>query len=250
MPKTTANITIPVEVGKAEHHIVPHDRWIAARKKLLAKEKQFTRRRDELNELRRRLPWEKVEKQYLFDSPDGRQSLADLFGKHNQLLVYHFMFAPDWKEGCPHCSFWADHFDAIRVHLAARDTAFVVISRAPLSKIKPFKKRMGWNFKWVSSADDDFNYDFVVSFTPEQMKTGRVIYNYREGPPKATDREGASAFYKYRGIVYHTYSTYERGIDLLNSTYNWLDLTAKGRDEGDHGQFWVRFHDRYDDATR
>jgi predicted dithiol-disulfide oxidoreductase (DUF899 family) len=245
MGQTNNTITIPIEGGKADHRVVPHDRWIADRKKLLAKEKQFTRQRDALSELRRRLPWEKVEKEYIFDSPGGKETLGDLFGKHNQLLVYHFMFAPEWKEGCAHCSFWADHFDAIGVHLAARDTAFAVISRAALSKIKPFKKRMGWKFKWVSSGGNDFNYDLMVSFTPEDMKAGRVYYNYRDDRAKAPDREGASAFYKHRDAVYHTYSTYERGIDLLNSTYNWLDLTAKGRDEGDHGQFWVRFHDRY-----
>jgi predicted dithiol-disulfide oxidoreductase (DUF899 family) len=245
MAKNDGTITIGVEGGKAQHRVVPHDRWIAARKKLLEKEKRFTRQRDALAELRRRLPWERVEKQYVFDSPQGRETLADLFDGHNQLLVYHFMFAPDWKEPCAHCSFWADHYDAIGVHLAARDTSFVVVSRAPLSKINAFKKRMGWKFKWVSSGGNDFNYDLMVSFTPQQLKTGRVYYNYNDTAMKVTDKEGASAFYKHRGEVYHTYSTYERGIDLLNSTYNWLDLTAKGRDEGDRGQFWVRFRDRY-----
>lgn len=246
MARTNGKIKIAIEGGTADHGIVPHDRWLAARKKLLAKEKQFTRERDAINKLRRQLPWEKVEKEYVFDGAGGKETLADLFGKHNQLLVYHFMFAPDWKQGCAHCSFWADHFDAIGVHLAARDTAFVVVSRAPMSKIKPFKKRLGWKFKWVSSGGNDFNYDLMVSFTPEQLKADELEYNYGTGPIKATDREGASAFYKHRGDVYHTYSTYERGIDLLNSTYNWLDLTAKGRDEGDRGQFWVRFRDRYD----
>jgi predicted dithiol-disulfide oxidoreductase (DUF899 family) len=248
MAKTNGKITIPIEGGKAAHPVVSHNRWIAARKKLLAKEKKFSRDRDALHKLRRQLPWEKVEKRYVFDGPDGRETLADLFGRHNQLLVYHFMFAPEWKEACAHCSFWADHYDAIGVHLAARDTSFVVISRAAMSKINAFKKRMGWKFKWVSSGENDFNYDLMVSFTPEQLEARRMHYNYGDiSKPVVSDREGASAFYKHRGTVYHTYSTYARGIDLLNSTYNWLDLTAKGRNEGDRGQFWVRFHDRYED---
>jgi len=246
MAQGNGRVTIPVEGGKAAYQVVPHDRWIAARKKLLAKEKKFSRDRDGLTKLRRQLPWEKMGKRYDFEGPDGKETLADLFGKHNQLLVYHFMFAPEWKEACAHCSFWADHFDAIGVHLAARDTSFAVISRAPMSKIKPFQKRMGWKFKWVSSGGNDFNYDLMVSFTPEELEAARMYYNYDTiRRPVVSDREGASAFYKHRGNVYHTYSTYARGIDLLNCTYNWLDLTAKGRDEGDHGQFWVKFRDRY-----
>jgi predicted dithiol-disulfide oxidoreductase (DUF899 family) len=247
MAQSNGKITIDVEGGKAEHRVVSHARWIAARRKLLAKEKQLSKERDALNKLRRQLPWEKVGKDYVFDGPDGKETLADLFGKHNQLVVYHFMFAPEWKEGCSHCSFWADHFDGTGAHLAARDTSFVVVSRAPMSKIKAFKKRMGWKFKWVSSGGNDFNYDLMVSFTPEQVASGRFYYNYADTPKHVmSDREGASAFYKHRGEVYHTYSTYARGIDLLNSTYNWLDLSAKGRDEGDRIQFWVRFHDRYE----
>ena len=245
MAKRSGKVRIAVNGGTAEHAVVSHDRWMTARKKLLAQEKKFTRERDAINRLRRELPWEKMQKRYIFDGPDGKESLADLFGKHNQLLVYHFMFAPEWKEGCAHCSFWADHFDAMRIFLAARDTAFVVISRAPLSKIRPFRKRMGWTFKWVSSGKNDFNYDLLVSFPPEQYETGHIFYNYGDEKMKISDREGASAFYKHKGAVYHTYSTYARGIDLLNSTYNWLDLTAKGRDEGDMGQFWVKFHDKY-----
>jgi|SRR5437867_2806003 len=246
MAKSIGKIKIAINSGTAEHSVVSHDQWMSARKKLLAKEKKFNRERDALAKLRRELPWEKVEKQYVFDSPDGKESLEDLFGKHNQLLVYHFMFAPEWKEGCPHCSFWADHYDAMGVFLAARDTAFAVISRAPVSKIEPFKRRMGWKFKWVSSGQNDFNYDLMVSFTPQQVEARRIFYNYRDQKTEInSDREGASAFYKHKGTVYHTYSTYARGIDLLNSTYNWLDLTAKGRDEGDMGQFWVKFHDRY-----
>src|SRR6476661_4431788 len=180
MAKSNNKIKIAINGGTAEHSVVSHARWMSARKKLLAKEKTFSRQRDALSELRRKLPWEKMEKQYVFDGPDGRESLADLFGRHNQLLVYHFMFAPDWKEGCAHCSFWADHYDAMGVFLAARDTSFVVISRAPMSKIKAFKKRMGWKFKWVSSGRSDFNYDLMVSFTPEQYQSGRIFYNYDE----------------------------------------------------------------------
>jgi predicted dithiol-disulfide oxidoreductase (DUF899 family) len=246
MAKSNGKIKIAINGGTAEHSAVSHDQWMSARKKLLAKEKKFSRERDAVTKLRRELPWEKMEKQYIFDSPDGKESLADLFGKRNQLLVYHFMFAPQWKEGCAHCSFWADHYDAMGVFLAARDTAFAVISRAPMSKIRPFMKRMGWKFKWVSSGQNDFNYDLMVSFPPEQYEAGHIFYNYDDQKKEVTsDREGASAFYKHKGTVYHTYTTYARGIDLLNSTYNWLDLTAKGRDEGDMGQSWVKFHDRY-----
>jgi len=246
MAKSNGKIKIAINGGTAEHSVVPHQRWMSERRKLLAKEKKLSRQRDALSELRRKLPWEKMEKQYMFDGPDGRESLADLFGRHSQLLVYHFMFAPEWKEACAHCSFWADHYDAMGVFLAARDTAFVVISRAPMSKIEPFKKRMGWKFKWVSSGRNDFNYDLMVSFSPEQRESGQIFYNYAHQKKEInSDREGASAFYKHKGTVYHTYSTYARGIDLLNSTYNWLDLTAKGRDEGDMGQYWVKFHDRY-----
>jgi len=246
MAKSNGKIKIAINGGMAEHSVVSHDQWMSARKKLLAKEKKFNRDRDALTELRRELPWKKVEKQYVFDSPEGKESLDDLFEKHSQLLVYHFMFAPEWKEGCPHCSFWADHYDAMGVFLAARDTAFAVISRAPVSKIGPFQKRMGWKFKWVSSGRNDFNYDLMVSFPPQQVESGHIFYNYADQKRELnSDREGASAFYKHEGTVYHTYSTYARGIDLLNSTYNWLDLTAKGRDEGKMGQFWVKFHDRY-----
>jgi predicted dithiol-disulfide oxidoreductase (DUF899 family) len=246
MANSNDKIKIAINGGTAKHAVVSQDQWISARKKLLAKEKKFSRQRDELTKLRKKLPWEKMEKKYLFDGPDGKESLADLFGKHNQLLVYHFMFTPQWKDGCAHCSFWADHFDAMGVFLAARDTAFVVISRAPMSKIQPFRKRMGWEFKWVSSGQNDFNYDLMVSFTPEQIASGHIFYNYDDQKREVnSDREGASAFYRHKGTVYHTYSTYARGIDLLNSTYNWLDLTAKGRDEGTMGQFWVKYHDRY-----
>jgi predicted dithiol-disulfide oxidoreductase (DUF899 family) len=247
MAKSNGKIRIAVQGGTAEHAVVSPQKWLAARKKLLTREKALSKARDRLNQQRRQMPWEIVEKNYVFEGPDGKLTLADLFGEYNQLLIYHFMFTPEWKEGCAHCSFWADHYDAAVVHLNHRDTAFAVISRAPMKLIEPFKRRMGWKFKWISSGETDFNYDFQASFTPEQTASRKVFYNYRAGKMGAPDREGASAFYKHKGAVYHTYSTYARGIDLLNSTYNWLDLTAKGRDEGDDGQFWVRFHDRYDD---
>jgi predicted dithiol-disulfide oxidoreductase (DUF899 family) len=188
----------------------------------------------------------KVEKPYVFDGPDGQESLAQLFGPRSQLVVYHFMFDPQWDEGCKHCSFWADHFDAMQVHLNHRDVTMVAISRAPWPKIQRFKQRMGWRFKWVSSSNTDFNYDFHVSFRPEDFERGPVVYNYKKVDMPFADREGLSVFYRDARGVFHTYSTYARGIDILNSTYNYLDLTPKGRDEADTPQFWVRYHDRYD----
>jgi len=218
-----------------------------ARKRLLAKEKKFSRSRDQLNQQRRELPWVKIEKEYVFDGPDGKETLAELFRDKSQLIIYHFMFGPDWKEGCPHCSFWADHYDSVNLHLGQRDTELAVISRAPWQEIKPFKQRMGWRFKWLSSNQNDFNFDFHVSFTPEEIKSGKLYYNYGSISMKIDEREGVSAFYKdKKGDIYHTYSSYARGIDLLNTTYNFLDLTAKGRDEHpDNSQDWVRYHDTY-----
>lgn len=235
--------------GTKEHNVVSKKEWIKARKQLLIKEKKFSRLRDALAEQRRALPWVKIEKEYVFHGPGGKQSLYELFGDKSQLLVYHFMFGPGWGEGCPHCSFWADHYDSVNFHIGQRDTTFVVVSRAPLKEIMPFKKRMGWKFKWLSSNGGDFNFDFGVSFTPEQLKNGTAIYNYRPLEMDIDEREGASAFYKdEKGIVYHTYSTYERGIDLMNTTYNFLDMTAKGRDEDpEASQNWVRYHDQYED---
>ena len=228
------------------HPVVTREEWLKARTAFLAKEKEFSRVRDELSRLRRQLPWVQVEKQYRFEGPQGQESLADLFGGRSQLAVYHFMFDPDSKQGCPHCSFWADHYDGMPVHLAQRDVSFVVISRAPLAKIEEFQRRMGWRFTWVSSNRTDFNYDFGVSFTPEQVKNGG-FYNYAT-QPVGSEREGFSAFTKdAAGAVYHTYSTFARGIDLLNGTYNVLDLMPKGRDEEglEFVQAWVRHHDRY-----
>ena len=227
--------------------IVSHDQWIAARTKLLKKEKEFTRARDELARLRRALPWERVAKSYTFEGPDGKETLADLFEGKRQLFVYHFMFAPGGKDGCPHCSFWADHYDGAGLHLPQRDVSFVVVSRAPFAEIERFKQRMGWRFKWVSSGDSEFNSDLGVSFTPEEVKRGSAFYNYATTDFVMPDREGASVFYRDAdGGVFHTYSCYARGIDLLNGTYNVLDLVPKGRDEDpDDPQSWVRYHDRY-----
>lgn len=227
--------------------VVSQKEWLAARKKLLVNEKKFSKLRDELNLQRRKLPWVKIEQNYAFQGPKGRVSLAQLFGRKSQLIVYHFMFGPDWKEGCPHCSFWADHYDSVDLHIGQRDTALAVVSRAPWKEIAPFKKRMGWKFNWVSSAGSTFNFDFNVSFTPEQLKNRTAIYNFTTLDMDIDEREGVSAFYKDKnGDVYRTYSSYARGIDLMNTTYNFIDLTAKGRDEKPGAaQDWVRYHDRY-----
>jgi len=228
----------------SEHEIVGHDDWIEARKTLLAKEKEFTRLRDELSKQRRELPWERVEKEYVFEGPEGKQTLAELFDGRSQLVVYHFMFDPDDDVGCKSCSFWADNFDPNVVHLNARDVSFVAVSRAPLGKLSAYKERMGWSFKWVSSAETDFNFDYGVSFAPAEHTS--PVYNYGTLNAGISEREGMSVFFKDEGgSVFHTYSAYARGIDLLNAAYNYLDLVPKGRDEGDRSQFWVRRHDEY-----
>jgi predicted dithiol-disulfide oxidoreductase (DUF899 family) len=229
--------------------IVSRDEWIAARKQLLAKEKELTRLRDRLSAERREQPWVKVEKGYVFDGPNGKETLADLFGERSQLIVYHFMFGPEWNEGCPSCSYLVDHIDGAIPHLAARDVSLVLVSRAPLAKIEAFKKRMGWHFKWVSSFGGDFNYDYRVSFAPEQKASGKVDYNYTMQEFPSNEAPGASVFYKdpATGEIFHTYSAYARGLDALVGTYTLLDLVPKGRDE-DHLGFsmeWVRHHDRY-----
>jgi predicted dithiol-disulfide oxidoreductase (DUF899 family) len=231
------------------HKIVSRDEWIEARKKLLAKEKEFTRLRDQLSEQRRELPWERVDKQYVFEGPKGKETFAQLFDGSSQLVVYHFMFDPKWDAGCPHCSFWADNFDRIPIHLKHRDISFVAISRAPYAKLAPYHKRMGWSFKWLSSHGSDFNYDYFVSFTPDELKKETSYYNYH--PNKAQRGEesvGISVFAREGNDVFHTYSTYSRGVDLLNGAYNYIDLTPKGRDEAGQGdpQFWVRRRDEYD----
>ncbi len=231
--------------------VVPPAEWLAARKELLKKEKEFTRLRDELSRERRELPWEKVERAYVFDGPKGKETLADLFGGRSQLAVYHFMFGPGWKEGCPSCSFIADHINASAVHLAARDVRMVVVSRAPIAEIEAFQKRMGWRFHWVSSYGNDFNFDYQVSATKEEIAKGEVYYNYTIGKFPSEERPGTSVFYKDQaGNVFHTYSSYGRGLDILIGAYNWLDLMPKGRDEEGlpHGMAWVRHHDKYVDG--
>jgi len=230
--------------------IVSHEEWIEARKKLLTEEKEFTRLRDQLSEQRREIPWERVEKQYVFEGPNGKETLAQLFEGASQLVVYHFMFDPTWDAGCPHCSFWADNFDRIPIHLKHRDISFVAISRAPYSKLSAYHKRMGWSFKWLSSHGGDFNYDYFASFTPEEVKNGNAYWNYkRQTPGGGEDVVGISAFAKDdAGGIFHTYSTYSRGVDMMNGAYHYIDLTAKGRDEAGHEypQFWVRRRDEYD----
>jgi predicted dithiol-disulfide oxidoreductase (DUF899 family) len=235
--------------GIANHPVVSHAQWLAARTAFLVQEKAFTRARDELNRQRRALPWERVEQTYVFEGSRGQETLADLFGRRSQLIVYHFMFPPDWDEGCKHCSFWADHYDGADRHLGHRDVSFVAVSRAPLAKIEGFKQRMGWRFKWVSSAGTNFNYDYQASFPPDAVERGSMFYNYAQTDAGMTDREGASVFYKDgTGAVFHTYSCYARGIDMLNGTYHFLDLVPKGRDEDpENPQSWVRHHDRYTD---
>ena len=228
--------------------VVSAAEWLAARKELLRKEKEFSKMRDQLSHPRRELPWEKVEKQYVFDGPKGKETLADLFHGKSQLMVYHFMLGPGWKEGCPSCSFISDHIDGSIPHLAARDVSLVVVSRAPLAEIQAFQKRMGWKFKWVSSHGSDFNFDYQVSRTAEELAKGEVYYNYAMQKFPSEERPGASVFYKdASGEIFHTYSTYGRGLDILIGAYNWLDLAPKGRDEEGltHGMAWVRHHDKY-----
>jgi predicted dithiol-disulfide oxidoreductase (DUF899 family) len=213
------------------HKVVSSEKWNEARKQLLIKEKEFTRLRDQLSQERRAMPWEAVNKQYVFHGPDGKQTLPELFDGRSQLIVYHFMFGPSWEAGCPHCSHWADNFNSIIVHLNQRDVTMIAVSRAPYSKLAAYQKRMGWNFKWFSSADTDFNFDYHVSFTPEELAKKEAFYNYARQDPGSSEREGVSVFYKdSTGSVFHTYSTYARGIDMLNVDYHYL----------------VRRHDEYD----
>jgi predicted dithiol-disulfide oxidoreductase (DUF899 family) len=233
------------------HPVVSGDQWVAARKALLAREKELTHLRDQIARERRALPWERIEKHYVFETPEGPRSLAELFEGRSQLLVQHFMFAPGWEQGCPSCSFMADHTDGMNVHLAHRDVTFVAISRNTLAEIERFRQRMGWQFKWVSSHGTDFNRDFGVTFTPEEVAGGKIGYNYGEWSMTGEEWPGISAFCKDdAGRVFHTYSTYGRGVEVMMGTYNMLDLMPKGRGERDvsHKMEWVRHHDRYEPA--
>jgi predicted dithiol-disulfide oxidoreductase (DUF899 family) len=231
--------------------IVTREEWLVARKQLLAKEKQLTRERDTVAAERRQLPWVKVEKGYVFDGPDGRVTLEDLFNGKSQLIIYHLMFGPDWQEACPSCSFNMDHTDGALVHLAQRDVSFAAISRAPYPKISAFKKRMGWRFHWVSSNGNDFNRDYHVVFAKEELAKGKVEHNFGLEAFPGTDAPGFSVFYKDdNGEIFHTYSAYSRGTEITMNTYNYLDLVPKGRDEDDLSftMSWLRHHDRYTDG--
>jgi predicted dithiol-disulfide oxidoreductase (DUF899 family) len=230
-----------------DREIVSEADWLVARKDLLTREKEFSRHRDALSAARHSLPWVKIDKKYVFDGPKGKETLAELFDGRSQLIVYHFMLGPGWGEGCKSCSYLADHFDGANRHLPHRDVAFVVISRAPLSEIEAYQKRMGWRFKWLSSHDNEFNFDYHVSFTKEEEKANKVYYNYGTGEFMSDELPGLSVFYKdENGDIFHTYSTYARGLDILVGAYNFLDLVPKGRDENpDSTMDWVRRHDEY-----
>jgi predicted dithiol-disulfide oxidoreductase (DUF899 family) len=235
----------------SKQKVVSKEQWLAARKAHLAKEKQFTKLRDELSRERRELPWVKVEKDYVFDGPDGKVTLADLFDGRSQLIVYHFMFDPEWSQGCKSCSFVADNFNPSVIHLKHRDVSLASVSKAPIKKLTEFQKRMNWTFPWVSSFDNDFNRDFHVSFTEQELKSGLGVYNYDRRPYPITELPGMSVFFRDdEGNIFHTYSTYARGLDIFLTTYHLLDIVPKGRDE-EHtpGMSWLRHHDRYDDAN-
>src|ERR1700730_6992190 len=233
------------------HKVVSSGEWLDARMRLLAKEKEFTRLRDELTQARRDLPWERVDKDYVFDGPNGAESLDQLFEGRSQLIVYHFMFNPEWEAGCKSCSFWADNFNGIVPHLSQRDVSMVAVSRAPLGKLEAFRKRLGWTFKWASSGDSDFNFDYQVSFKPEQA--GDALYNYAHKTASHSDLVGISVLLKdASGSIFHTYSCYARGVDMLNTAYHYRDLVPKGRDEDGlpHTMAWVKYHDLYGTNSR
>lgn len=229
--------------------VVPHEEWVEARKRLLEKEKEFTRARDALSRERRELPWEQVTEDYVFDGPNGKESLADLFDGRSQLIVYHFMYGPDWDAGCKSCSFIADHFEPAIIHLNQRDVSMVAVSRAPLATLEAFKKRMGWSFKWVSSLGNEFNRDYHVSFSQDEIDNGQAYYNYKNQKYPSTEAPGASVFFtNAEGTVFHTYSVYERGLDMFITAYNYLDLVPKGRDEENlpYTMEWLRLRDEYE----
>jgi predicted dithiol-disulfide oxidoreductase (DUF899 family) len=221
------------------------EEWLAARTELLVREKELTRLRDRLAEQRRHLPWLEVEKTYVFEGARGRMTLPDLFDGRSQLVVYHFMFGPDWEAGCKSCSFWADNFDRIVVHLAQRDVTFAVVSRAPLAKLRAFAERLGWSFEWVSSLGTDFNFDFGVSFSARQVAQGEIPYNYAMHRAHGTEMPGISVFVRDGETVFHTYSCYARGLDMMNTAYHYLDLVPRGRDEGDGPMAWLKLRDQY-----
>ena len=241
----------------AEHRVVGHDAWVEARRKHLANEKEFTRLRDQLSRERRELPWELVEKEYTFESERGAQTLNELFDGRGQLVVYHAMFNPDtagpdttWTvdAACFVCSYWMDNFNGVSVHLNHRDITMVAVSRAPYPAIAAYRKRMGWGFPWLSSAGSDFNFDYRVSFTEDELAAGQLDYNYRPNPFSMSEAPGASVFFKDgEGRIFHTYSTYARGLDMLNVAYHYMDLVPKGRDEADSGVGWLRRRDEYPD---
>jgi predicted dithiol-disulfide oxidoreductase (DUF899 family) len=232
----------------SEHRIVSRDEWLKERLAVLNEEKKLTRQHDALASKIRDLPWVKVDKSYTFDSPTGKKSLADLFGSHSQLIVYHFMFDPTWSQGCKSCSFIADHYNGAFVHLAHRDISFMTVSKAPIEQIEQFRKRMGWTFPWVSGDDNGFGRDFGVSFTDEELSDDNTVYNFNRQPYPIRELPGLSVFYKdAEGNIFHTYSTYARGLDHFVTAYQYMDITPKGRDEADSpGMGWLRHHDRYD----
>ena len=247
MTKSTEDITASL----AHHRVVSGERWLAERKALLAREKELMRLHDQIARERRALPWERVDKNYVFDTPQGPRSLADLFEGRRQLLVQHFMLGPGWEQGCPSCSYMADHTDGMNVHLAQRDITMLAISRAPLAEIERFHRRMGWRFAWASSFGNDFNHDHAVSFTPEEVANGEVHYNYGLTRFGGEEAPGISVFYKDdSGAIFHTYSTYGRGVEVMMGAYQMMDLTPQGRAEEDvaYKMNWVRHHDRYEPA--
>jgi predicted dithiol-disulfide oxidoreductase (DUF899 family) len=232
-------------IAPTRHSVVSQDEWIAAGNRLLNREKEFTRARDAMSAARRELPWVKVDANYVFDSNDGPVSLSDLFNGNSQLIVYHFMYGPGWDEGCPGCSFVCDHADAARQHFEHHDVAFVAVSRAPLAEFQAFKKRMGWSFRWVSSNKSSFNYDFGVSYRKEDYENGQVLHNFVMQKLSSEEQPGLTVFTKdEEGNIYRTYSTYERGLDMLIGAYNYLDLTPKGRNEPS-AMSWMNYHDKY-----
>jgi predicted dithiol-disulfide oxidoreductase (DUF899 family) len=244
--------TLTTNMAMEGHAVVSDQEWLQARLALLAKEKELRRHMDEIAHLRQALPWKRVEPNYVFQTSDGPKTLSDLFDGSSQLVIYHFMFGPDWEQGCPGCSFLGDHMDGALLHLPQRDVTLLAVSRAPLAKIDPFKARMGWRFRWVSSERSSFNFDYHVSFNAEERKRGEVYYNYAQRAFPQSEGSGLSVFCKSAGQVYHSYSTYARGLDILLGTYNYLDLVPRGRAEDgmETPMAWLRHHDKYENAPK